>query len=98
MNFAPDTIEQVRRILNIFKTSEADIRPHFFLTGPSGSGKTYTIEQLCEIGNGNGNGSLGIRIAAEFHARLVEQLSLAVNGELNELEARLLLREVEVVR
>jgi len=48
MNFVPDTIEQVRRILNIFKSSEAEIRPHFFLTGPSGSGKTYTIEQLCE--------------------------------------------------
>lgn len=48
MNFAPDTVEQVRRILNIFKTSEAEIRPHFFLTGPSGSGKTHTIEQLCE--------------------------------------------------
>lgn len=55
-----------------------------------------TRDQLYEIGNGNR--SLGIRIAAEFHARLVEQLTLAANGELNELEARLLLREVEVVK
>lgn len=48
MNFEADTIEQVRRIMKIFKTSEAEIRPHFFLTGPSGSGKTHTIEQLAE--------------------------------------------------
>ena len=48
MNFNPDTVEQVRRILTIFKTSEAEIRPHFFLTGESGSGKTHTIESLCE--------------------------------------------------
>jgi hypothetical protein len=55
-----------------------------------------TRDQLYDIGNGNR--SLGIRTAAEFHARLVEQLTLAVNGEMNELEARLLLREVEVVK
>lgn len=53
-----------------------------------------TRDQLYDIGNGNR--SLGIRIAAEFHARLVEQLSLAVYGEMDEWEARLLLREVEV--
>lgn len=56
----------------------------------------HTCKKLEEIGNGNR--SLGIRIAAEFHDRLVEQLTLAVNGEMNELEARLLLREVEVVK
>jgi len=48
MNFTADTIEQVRRCLNIFQSSEAEIRPHFFLTGPSGSGKTHTIEQLVD--------------------------------------------------
>lgn len=42
------TIAQVQRILDIHCTSQAVIRPHFFLTGPSGSGKTYNIEALCD--------------------------------------------------
>jgi ATP-dependent protease Clp ATPase subunit len=46
--FNADTIEQIRRILTIFNTSEAEIRPHFFLTGGSGTGKTHAIETLCE--------------------------------------------------
>lgn len=53
-----------------------------------------THEQLGQIGDGNY--SKGVRIAAEFHPRLVEQLTLATRGQLNELEARLLLREIEV--
>lgn len=46
--FQANAIEQIRRIFTIFKTSEAEIRPHFFLTGESGSGKTHTIEHLAE--------------------------------------------------
>ena len=42
------TIDSIKRILEIFVTSEAEIRPHFILTGPSGSGKSHTIETLAE--------------------------------------------------
>lgn len=42
------SIESIRRILNIFKTSEAEICPHFIITGPSGSGKSYMIGLLAE--------------------------------------------------
>lgn len=42
------TVDTLRRILKIFQTSEAAIRPHFILTGPSGSGKSHTIELLAE--------------------------------------------------
>lgn len=43
-----ETIDSIRRILNIFTSSEGEIRPHFILTGPSGSGKSHTIESLAE--------------------------------------------------
>lgn len=43
-----ETIGSIRRIMEIFKTSQGEIRPHFFLTGPSGSGKSFTIQSLCE--------------------------------------------------
>lgn len=42
------SINNIRRILTIFETSEAEIRPHFIVTGPSGSGKSHTIECLVE--------------------------------------------------
>lgn len=42
------TLDSIRRILNIFVTSEAEIRPHFIITGPSGSGKSHTIQALAE--------------------------------------------------
>lgn len=42
------TLDSIRRILTIFQTSEAEIRPHFMLTGPSGSGKSHTIGCLAE--------------------------------------------------
>ncbi len=46
-----ETISSVRRIMEIFKTSQGEIRPHFFLTGASGSGKSFAIQSLCdEIG------------------------------------------------
>lgn len=43
-----ESINSIRRILSIFQTSEAAIRPHFILTGPSGSGKSHTIQCLAE--------------------------------------------------
>ena len=42
------TIDAIRRVLKIFETSEAEIRPHFIVTGPSGSGKSHTIQCLAE--------------------------------------------------
>lgn len=42
------TLDAIRRVLNIFETSEGEIRPHFIVTGPSGSGKSYTIQCLAE--------------------------------------------------
>lgn len=48
MSHDTDPLEQTRKIFTIFQASEAEIRPHFFLTGPSGSGKTHTIEHLAE--------------------------------------------------
>lgn len=41
-------ISGIRRILEIFATSEGQIRPHFIVTGPSGSGKSHTIQCLAE--------------------------------------------------
>ena len=42
------SIDSIHRILEIFVTSEASIRPHFILTGPSGSGKSHTIQTMAE--------------------------------------------------
>lgn len=39
----------LNKILEIFKASECQIRPHFILTGPSGSGKSLTIKTLAGI-------------------------------------------------
>lgn len=41
-------LKEISKILEIFKTSECKIRPHFVLTGPSGSGKSLTIKTLAE--------------------------------------------------
>lgn len=43
-----ELISEVEKILQIFKTSECEIRPHFILTGPSGSGKSYIIRNITE--------------------------------------------------
>lgn len=43
-----ESINKIRRILEIFQSSEGEIRPHHFVTGPSGSGKSHTIAVLCE--------------------------------------------------
>lgn len=42
-------VKELVNIFDIFKTSECEIRPHFFVTGSSGSGKTHTIKTICEF-------------------------------------------------
>lgn len=44
----PAFIEELTRLFQIFKTSEAAIRPHFILTGPSGTGKSFNIAKLAD--------------------------------------------------
>lgn len=41
-------VSEIKKIFEIFKTSECAIRPHFILTGGSGSGKSLTIKSLTE--------------------------------------------------
>lgn len=41
-------LEQIDKVIKIFKASEGVIRPHFILTGSSGSGKSFNIEQLAQ--------------------------------------------------
>ena len=43
-----EVLRQLNRIIDIFKNSEGEIRPHFILTGPSGSGKSHTIQHLAQ--------------------------------------------------
>jgi ATP-dependent protease Clp ATPase subunit len=42
-----ELISSIKKIFEIFKVSNSNIRPHFILTGPSGSGKSYTIASIC---------------------------------------------------
>jgi ATP-dependent protease Clp ATPase subunit len=39
-------VNEVNKILKIFKASECEIRPHFILTGASGTGKSFTIKNM----------------------------------------------------
>jgi len=39
-----EAIKKVRRVLEIFSTSEAEVRPHCVVVGPSGSGKSHEKE------------------------------------------------------
>lgn len=41
-------IKETSRIVDVFKTSECEIRPHFIVTGPSGCGKSFTVRMLAE--------------------------------------------------
>lgn len=43
-----ETIAEMQKVIEIFKTSQGVIRPHFVLTGPSGSGKSNAIETLAQ--------------------------------------------------
>jgi ATP-dependent protease Clp ATPase subunit len=41
-------VSNISRVLDIFKKTKAQIRPHFILTGQSGTGKSFTIKMLCQ--------------------------------------------------
>ncbi|MGD8305880.1 MAG: AAA family ATPase [Ignavibacteria bacterium] len=41
-------ITETSKIIEIFKASEGEIRPHFIVTGPSGSGKSTTVQMLTQ--------------------------------------------------
>jgi ATP-dependent protease Clp ATPase subunit len=41
-------VSELRKIMQIFKSSDCKIRPHFILTGASGSGKTLTVKTISE--------------------------------------------------
>lgn len=43
-----EVLDQIKRAVSIFESSEAEIRPHFILTGPSGCGKSHLIRYLAE--------------------------------------------------
>lgn len=43
-----ELITNLSTVIEIFKESQTEIRPHFILTGPSGSGKSLTIASLCQ--------------------------------------------------
>lgn len=43
-----ELINEVEKILQIFKASDCEVRPHFILTGESGSGKSLTIRAMAE--------------------------------------------------
>jgi len=40
--------DDIQRVVDIFKGSQAQIRPHFILTGPSGSGKSHIINAIAD--------------------------------------------------
>jgi len=42
------TLKETDRIIEIFKATDAKIRPHFILTGPSGSGKSHLMKYLSQ--------------------------------------------------
>jgi ATP-dependent protease Clp ATPase subunit len=39
-------LKETSKIVEIFRASEGEIRPHFIVTGPSGSGKSHTVQAL----------------------------------------------------
>jgi len=43
-----ETISQMKKIVEIFESSEGEIRPHFILTGPSGSGKSHSVQSIAD--------------------------------------------------
>lgn len=42
-------LTSAQRIVQVFKSSQAKIRPHFILTGPSGCGKSHLVQYLAEV-------------------------------------------------
>lgn len=47
------TAKDIKRIIDIFKASNGELRPHFMLTGPSGCGKSFIIERECKAADIN---------------------------------------------
>ena len=43
-----ETKNATSRIIEIFKASNGEIKPHFILTGPSGSGKSHLMKYLSQ--------------------------------------------------
>lgn len=43
-----EVLDQLNRVMQIYRTSEGVIRPHFMLTGPSGSGKSHIAQHLAD--------------------------------------------------
>lgn len=43
------TVQSIRRVMEIFKASKGQLRPHFILTGPSGAGKSHTVQMLSDV-------------------------------------------------
>ena len=41
-----EVFSQMNRVIEIFKASKGEIRPHYIVTGPSGSGKSHLTEML----------------------------------------------------
>lgn len=41
-------LTQLNKVVQIFVSSEGQIRPHFMLTGPSGSGKSHLIQHIAD--------------------------------------------------
>lgn len=41
-----ELVSEIEKIMDIFSTSEGEIKPHFILTGPSGSGKTFIVNSF----------------------------------------------------
>lgn len=42
------SIDAIKRIIEIHQASDGVLRPHCVITGPSGSGKSYNVEQICK--------------------------------------------------
>lgn len=40
--------KDIDRVVQIFKASDGDVRPHIILTGPSGCGKSHIVQELAE--------------------------------------------------
>lgn len=43
-----EVLDQLNRIVQIYKATDGAIRPHFILTGPSGSGKSHVAQHLAD--------------------------------------------------
>lgn len=43
-----ELLNEVSKVIEIFKASQCEIRPHFILTGESGTGKSFSIRHLAK--------------------------------------------------